>query len=117
MVKKQVFDALPPYLFLHLKRFDYDPYNETRFKLDTPLSFATTLSFLSSSYLLQGVITHEGTAISGHYRCFLFTHGQWTEVSDRRVSHHPFNDPSIDWIRRDGEEVSDQEVNDGSVSD
>lgn len=104
MVKKQVFDALPPYVFFHLKRFDYDPYNETRFKLDTPLSFSTTLSFLASSYELQGVITHEGTATSGHYRCFLFSHGQWTETSDLKVAHHAFNDPSVDWVRRDGGE-------------
>ena len=121
MVKKQVFDALPPYVFFHLKRFDYDPYNETRFKLDTPLSFSTTLSFLASSYELQGVITHEGTATSGHYRCFLFNHGQWTETSDLKVAHHAFNDPSVDWVRRDGGEgverlVSGQEVIHRSMS-
>ena len=121
MVKKQVFDALPPYVFFHLKRFDYDPYNETRFKLDTPLSFSTTLSFLASSYELQGVITHEGTATSGHYRCFLFNHGQWTETSDLKVAHHAFNDPSVDWVRRDGGEgverlVSGREVIHRSMS-
>ena len=121
MVKKQVFDALPPYVFFHLKRFDYDPYNETRFKLDTPLSFSTTLSFLASSYELQGVITHEGTATSGHYRCFLFSHGQWTETSDLKVAHHAFNDPSVDWVRRDGGEgverlVSGREVIHRSMS-
>ena len=110
MVKKQVFDALPPYVFFHLKRFDYDPYNETRFKLDTPLSFSTTLSFLASSYELQGVITHEGTATSGHYRCFLFNHGQWTETSDLKVAHHAFNDPSVDWVRRDGGEGAERLV-------
>jgi hypothetical protein len=121
VVKKQVFDALPPYVFFHLKRFDYDPYNETRFKLDTPLSFSTTLSFLASSYELQGVITHEGTATSGHYRCFLFNHGQWTETSDLKVAHHAFNDPSVDWVRRDGGEgverlVSGREVIHRSMS-
>ena len=121
MVKKQVFDALPPYVFFHLKRFDYDPYNETRFKLDTPLSFSTTLSFLASSYELQGVIMHEGTATSGHYRCFLFNHGQWTETSDLKVAHHAFNDPSVDWVRRDGGEgverlVSGREVIHRSMS-
>lgn len=67
------------------------------------------------------MITHEGTATSGHYRCFLFNHGQWTETSDLKVAHHAFNDPSVDWVRRDGGEgverlVSGREVIHRSMS-
>ena len=67
------------------------------------------------------MITHEGTATSGHYRCFLFNHGQWTETSDLKVAHHAFNDPSVDWVRRDGGEgverlVNGQEVMNRSMS-
>lgn len=86
---------LPDCLFIHLKRFRFDPTTRRRRKLTTAVTFPFSLDSAlllpgnkSSDYVLTGVLIHTGTAMGGHYRAFLKSENSetWFDFNDSIVT-------------------------------
>ena len=90
------FIDLPPVLFLHLKRFQYDQHYRI-IKVNKKLSFPQELNLehllkgdkkYSPVYELTGVLVHSGSVASGHYYAYLRTtaENKWYQFNDTRVT-------------------------------
>ncbi len=118
-VKRLCIRALPPTLFIHLKRFEFNFDTMTKQKLNTRCEFPMTLDLLefteqglaaaegtplppsecqpasSFVYDLVGVVVHTGTSEQGHYFSYIresapdATQSRWLEFNDQSVT--PFN--------------------------
>ncbi|OHS94902.1 hypothetical protein TRFO_10849 [Tritrichomonas foetus] len=90
------FSEFPRVLFLHLSRFQYDPYSNHYIKLNTYFSFPEIIDLAPYSidketpnnYELFGVLVHWGTIIGGHYFAYLRTtrENRWFEFNDAKVT-------------------------------
>eukprot|EP00308_Calcidiscus_leptoporus_P022155 CAMPEP_0119367902 /NCGR_PEP_ID=MMETSP1334-20130426/14629_1 /TAXON_ID=127549 /ORGANISM="Calcidiscus leptoporus, Strain RCC1130" /LENGTH=356 /DNA_ID=CAMNT_0007384421 /DNA_START=39 /DNA_END=1109 /DNA_ORIENTATION=+ len=95
------FKSLPPILQLHLKRFEYEPSTGAMHKLQQAFRFPTTLrlrKFMvrgdaspTPVYKLHAVLSHQGTASSGHYVSYVRpgNGNKWYKFDDTRVSEVP----------------------------
>lgn len=106
--KGQKISILPDVLYVHLKRFSFNPSTGALEKLSHVMRFPLELnmekylhenfrdicsndgcSASASDYLLHSVLVHEGSATSGHYKCFAhcnFESQKWLELNDGIVS-------------------------------
>ncbi|KAL9652536.1 hypothetical protein ABK040_000106 [Willaertia magna] len=95
-IKGLKFKTLPYILTLHLKRFDYDYTTWTRIKLGNRVTFPFQLDMSpycdnksnSLEYELFGVLIHSGSALGGHYYCYIKSlgSGKWFNFNDSNVS-------------------------------
>ena len=91
------FVNLPPVLFLHLKRFQYDKYYRIT-KVNKKFEFPKELNLekllnneeekKSAIYELTGVLVHSGSVSSGHYYAYLRTTAEdkWFQFNDSTVT-------------------------------
>lgn len=96
--KGVIFETLPPVLYLHLMRFQYDPLADTSVKFNDRFEFPEILDltrFLQSSdereqteYVLHAVLVHSGDNHGGHYVVFInpCADGKWCKFDDDVVS-------------------------------
>lgn len=86
------FSHCAPYLFVHLKRFEFDQLRMQREKIGDLFTFGETLTLEEannashSTYHLKGIITHAGDANGGHYMSYIQDNGKWMEFNDQEVS-------------------------------
>jgi ubiquitin carboxyl-terminal hydrolase 7 len=86
------FETVPPVLYLHLRRFRYDPVSGKLAKINDRFTFPTVYSLSGSNpYELFGVLVHSGTAEFGHYYAFLrpTPNPEWFEFNDSSVRAVP----------------------------
>ena len=93
------FKKIPNLLFIQLKRFQYDPTEETFNKKNNGISFKEeidlsnylnnkkTKSRKKEEYILYCVIVHSGSAQNGHYYCFVknFKNNCYIKFNDTSV--------------------------------
>ncbi len=96
------FKKIPNILFIQLKRFEYDPNEETFYKKNNGISFKEEIdlsNYLNNKnskrskkknkeeYVLYCVIVHSGTAQNGHYFCFVknFKNNCYIKFNDTTV--------------------------------
>lgn len=78
----------PPFLIIHLKRFESIDLNNIGAKIDDifEIPFEFDISPFSTQkfplYRLTGVIVHMGTASNGHYICLSLTKNGWIKFDD-----------------------------------
>ncbi|GMK59911.1 hypothetical protein CspeluHIS016_0901280 [Cutaneotrichosporon spelunceum] len=116
--KQVFFDALPPVLILHLKRFVYDPQEQNVVKRAKPVAYGTELVIPQEiisppkrttqpiKYRLFGVVYHHGhSATGGHYTVAVSRPDGtgWLHFDDEAVQPVPTEDVI----------VSDEEVRNG----
>ncbi|EFJ41722.1 hypothetical protein VOLCADRAFT_68008 [Volvox carteri f. nagariensis] len=115
-VRRTVIKELPHTLVIHLKRFEYDHLNMTRYKLRDRFEFPVVLDMFKYTadglaaleatggadgatrprncylYELKGIVVHSGTAFAGHYYSFIkerprvVAEGSWYRFDDKVVS-------------------------------
>ena len=91
------FSHCAPYLFVHLKRFEFDQEQMCRKKIGDLFTFGETLSLDEANnatplqFHLKGIITHAGDANGGHYVSYIQENGEWIEFNDQEVA--VCNDP------------------------
>eukprot|EP01084_Bolivina_argentea_P099732 179239_1 len=105
-LKRVCFGKLPPYLILHLSRFEFDFNAMRRKKLNTRFEFPFDLNMFAYTkegleqgdkhadeyyeYKLAGVVVHTGGAEAGHYYSYAQSSDhKWWEFNDVDVS--PFD--------------------------
>lgn len=84
------FHSLPRFLVFHLKRFEYNLYNFTRYKINSRFEFPTTLNMSEFSeegtlYRLKGVVLHMGVAEGGHYVSVIRRDHKWILCDDSNI--------------------------------
>ena len=86
---------LPPVLYLHLRRFQYDARTNQEVKINSRFEFPTYLDMSSfvpdgkdEKYELFGILVHSGSAHFGHYYAYLrpTRDSQWFKFNDRIVT-------------------------------
>lgn len=82
-VKTVKVSETPSILSIHLRRFLAS--NGVAEKLTSEIEFDEKLEFAGEVYELASVISHMGTASSGHYRAFCLVDGHWTNFDDENV--------------------------------
>ena len=106
--KIQCLKKLPPFLFLCLKRFEFNFELEAKIKINEYCEFPQKLSLKEFSteivtpnpnnpqgndcfdYKLRGVVVHTGSADCGHYYSYIEAkEGEWFEFNDEDV--YPFD--------------------------
>ena len=87
------FTVIPKYLVFHLKRFEYNLEQLTRFKVNDKFEFPTTLNMDNFSdgaglYHLKGAVLHNGTVDNGHYTSVVRDNvsKKWTFCNDTHIS-------------------------------
>lgn len=100
--KMSSFSHFAPYLFVHLKRFQFDPHRMQREKIGDFFSFGETLTLREASseepstFHLKAIITHAGDADGGHYMSYIQENGTWMEFNDQEVT--VCNDPQAMFV-------------------
>jgi hypothetical protein len=90
-----VISRLPDYLFVHLKRFDFNLETLQNEKLNHRLEFKEKLNLsrycaedigVDPSFELHGVVVHSGSCAYGHYYSYMNDgSGNWVELNDELV--------------------------------
>lgn len=85
------FFKLPRFLVFHLKRFEYNLLNFTRYKINSRFEFPTTLNMgefsdEDSLYRLKGAVIHMGVAEGGHYVSVVRQQRKWILCDDSSLS-------------------------------
>lgn len=86
-----IIKSLPHILTIILNRFDYDKFCNITTKNNQRLVFPFILKTegwcdVECNYNLTAVIAHEGTADSGHYKCYAYHAPNWYLYNDEKVS-------------------------------
>jgi len=93
--RQTIFKELPDVLMIQLLRFDMNKTTFKRFKLSNDIFISSKLDMKQfatmqnekSNYELYGMISHAGTASSGHYIAFIKNFfGTWFKYDDDHVS-------------------------------
>lgn len=94
-MKKMEVNTFPKVLVLHLKRFSATCYGQKlNMMVDCPMTLSSVSEFASQncssngcSYVLYGVVDHDGSNNSGHYtaKCRNPITKEWCEFNDSRV--------------------------------
>jgi ubiquitin C-terminal hydrolase len=83
------FVKVPPVLYLHLRRFRYDPTKGRLMKVNDRFTFPNEFCLSGANfYELFGVLVHSGTAEFGHYYAYLrpTPSPSWFEFNDSTVT-------------------------------
>lgn len=94
-----IFEKFPPILHLHLKRYDYDVFEDRFVKVNDRFEFPEVLDLnefvdpmaygpTDYTYHLHGVLVHTGSISGGHYCAYLKTNidSEWYKFDDSYVT-------------------------------
>ena len=102
--KGVILKTLPPVLFLHLRRFDFDMVSLRNYKVNDRCEFYDTIDLdkyvlkdgenpynKSTKYQLHGVLVHTGSISAGHYYAFFrpTPENKWYKFNDSMVTRVP----------------------------
>ncbi|XXQ38134.1 Ubiquitinyl hydrolase 1 [Plasmodiophora brassicae] len=103
------FLSLPPVLFIHLKRFEYDPIHNTMVKLNDRFEFPIDLDLTEfmhdpaqeEHFVLYSVLVHSGSVFGGHYYAYVCPNAgapdsKWIKFDDDFVSAVPTEAATVD---------------------
>jgi len=98
-ISKQIrIKTCPPYLVIHLKRFEFDMKSYQRFKINSFLEFPHEIDLSNAmyqpkdtKYRLVGVVLHKGTAQGGHYTSLRLINNDWYLFDDTNVTKFDSN--------------------------
>ena len=97
-IKKLIIRSTPKYLFLALKRFEYEYIKERNqiktTKINSDIFMPDTILINNVNYKMKGSIFHMGGLNGGHYVYYHKINNQWKLFNDSTVSDHS-NDPDI----------------------
>jgi ubiquitin C-terminal hydrolase len=95
-VKRVELVGTPQNMYIHLKRFKYDPSKGSRVKLNDQIEFPFELTIPSEHFTdfrhkneifkLKSIIAHGGTAKGGHYMAFCKIGEEWRCFNDSSVT-------------------------------
>lgn len=75
----------PEFIFLHIKRFEYNPQLDKFVKDDSDLEIDKLLLFNSANYDIIGFSVHIGKYQGGHYFTVSLRNGKWYKIDDTNV--------------------------------
>lgn len=75
----------PEFLFVHVKRTNYNPELDTYIKDNSPMEIDSEISFNNNNYDIVGFIIHTGTYQSGHYFTVSKRGDKWYKFDDNSV--------------------------------
>jgi ubiquitin carboxyl-terminal hydrolase 7 len=100
-LRSTIFVSLPPVLFIHLKRFEYNPMAQSQYKINQRFEFPDMLDLMyfvqdeeerkDCIYTLHSVLVHRGNIGSGHYYAFINT----ASADDSTKQWYQFNDANV----------------------
>lgn len=94
VIKYQQIKKIPQVLVIHLKRFQYNPHEKKRIKLNDPFDFPEDLDMSKyltdpnqdALYTLHGTVIHCGEANAGHYTSLIKISNKWYNFNDIEIT-------------------------------